>query len=139
MPFILVVTDVVLAELDKLKHTGSEDIKFRVRKAVTTISNVLENGGKIWDFGHLKIYGNDRTQRGDSNLLERAKEYAAGIPDERIILLTSDNLLRLRCQNSGVECIIPGDLEKNSNEAASVLAKHENAIKATSKNCSELV
>lgn len=114
-PFVLVVCDVVLAELDRLKTSGDEQKRYRVRQAVRSIESVLEDNRIIHSFGHLVVFGESRTRRGDMNLLERAKQYAETVPDERVVLLTDDILFRIRCKGESFDCVDPEKLEERIN------------------------
>lgn len=110
-PFVVVVCDVVLAELDHLKLSSDKNKKFMVREAVRSIEKVLDDEGRIHFFGHLKIFGDNKTKRGDMNLPDRANQYALTDPGERVVLVTNDGLFRLRCQNGSAECVSPQTIE----------------------------
>lgn len=111
-PYVLVICDVVIGELDRLKNSSDEKLKYKVRTVTKNIENALENNGILRPWGHLVIFDQKKNNvRGDQNILRAARAYAKTLNNENMTLVTNDALFRIRSKDEGIECLSPGALE----------------------------
>jgi rRNA-processing protein FCF1 len=110
----LILSQIVVHELDKQKDENSSDrIRGRARTILTRLYDVIESGGQIEDNVELRFedapprvdYTDLRLDRArnDDQLIASAYAYRALHKDERIVIVTNDTGLRLKCRVHSIE------------------------------------
>jgi PhoH-like ATPase len=115
---------IVIEELDKHKDRQDEvgrNARETVRKIsdLTKINKNIKEGIPLFCGGNLRILSVDdinpnRTQTlptelltkesGDNSIITLCKEYGSSNQQEKVILVTRDTLLRIKCNVLGIEC-----------------------------------
>ena len=113
---ILILSQMVVHELDRLKDEHSNDrIRNRARTNLSKLHDIIDAGGTIEPHVELRFeevppmvsyidLGLDRS-RNDDQLIASVYAYRTLHEDERIVIITNDTGLRLKCRIRQIECV----------------------------------
>ena len=101
----LVICLPVLDELDEKKH--DRNMGKRARSAIAQIDEIKSQGGQVVDDVTLETFGDpDKVEGiGDDAIIQHASQYASSHEAERMVVVSNDRGMRLRCGLRNIECI----------------------------------